>query len=449
MRRFRYGLTTLFLLVNLPVIVSLPALGQTPKQRPDSPAQRGPINPTNSKASLGTSFHAADGEYEAHFRRYLKAFREAKTDLQKRDAVLIAPDRLAFSRRFERLAEEDPKDPVALEAFCRAFQLAAQARLPMRGKRTAEEFLREQQRLKGRIIERLQRDFLLDPRLKDHISQMGLETGGAEAESFVRQVLARNPDRTVQGLAYSLLASTMSLMVEEQEFFRKNPDLAQEFESRYGPAALAWVRSHDPAAAEAEAVALHERVLARYANVRLYPAYPEDQRTIERSSRVWLESRRNLGVGRVAPEIEGKDVDGHPIKKLSDYRGKVVVLVFWASWCGPCMSEVPFERELVKSMAGRPFVLVGVNLDYTAQNARSAIKKESISWPNWYDGDPRTIPPIMDRYKVLGIPAVFLIDQEGVIRARDLRGRALRDMVEKLVKAHEKRTAVPADSSPR
>ena len=52
----------------------------------------------------------------------------------------------------------------------------------------------------------------------------------------------------------------------------------------------------------------------------------------------------NLAVGKPAPEIEGVDVDGKPLK-LSDYKGKVVVLVFWGSWCGPCMAQVPHERE--------------------------------------------------------------------------------------------------------
>ena len=71
---------------------------------------------------------------------------------------------------------------------------------------------------------------------------------------------------------------------------------------------------------------------------------------------------RDLVVGKPAPEIVGKGVDGKPIR-LSDYRGKVVVLSFWATWCSPCMSMVPHEQELVERMKGKPFVFLGISGD--------------------------------------------------------------------------------------
>src|SRR5439155_24738268 len=69
---------------------------------------------------------------------------------------------------------------------------------------------------------------------------------------------------------------------------------------------------------------------------------------------------RHLAVGKTVPDLESDDTEGKPLK-LSDYRGKVVVLVFWGTWCPHCMAMVPTERALVKRYEGQPFAMLGVN----------------------------------------------------------------------------------------
>ena len=119
----------------------------------------------------------------------------------------------------------------------------------------------------------------------------------------------------------------------------------------------------------AEAETLYERVLSEFADVKLLPADSNDRRTIRPMAESWLAGHRELAIGKLAPEIVGNDVDGKPLK-LSDYRGKVIVLVFWASWCGPCMEQVPHEVALAKRLAGKPFTILGVNMDRTVAEAR-------------------------------------------------------------------------------
>jgi thiol-disulfide isomerase/thioredoxin len=141
-----------------------------------------------------------------------------------------------------------------------------------------------------------------------------------------------------------------------------------------------------------------------------------------------------LLVGTPAPDVDGTDLDGKRFK-LSDFRGKVVALVFWASWCGPCLQELPHEKELAKRLEGKPFALLGVNCDRTKEKARAVLEKENISWPNWYDGDSGATGQgaIAAHYHIQGLPTVYVLDGDGIIRAKDVRGEALDRAVEKLL----------------
>ncbi|HWE35802.1 MAG TPA: TlpA disulfide reductase family protein [Isosphaeraceae bacterium] len=148
-----------------------------------------------------------------------------------------------------------------------------------------------------------------------------------------------------------------------------------------------------------------------------------------------LDDWRNLAVGKTAPDIKGVDALGNPLK-LSDYRGKVVALVFWGSWCGPCMREVPREKALVERMKGRPFAMLGVNTDDDARAARKAIEARGIPWPNWLDGKPGE-GPIVELYHVRGYPTVYVIGADGKIRSKSAHGESLGQLVEKLVAEQE------------
>src|SRR5207342_1906767 len=99
-------------------------------------------------------------------------------------------------------------------------------------------------------------------------------------------------------------------------------------------------------------------------------------------ARVNLFEVTRLSIGKVAPEIDGNGIDGKSLK-LSDYRGRVVVLSFWASWCGPCMAMVPHERALVQRMKGKRFALLGINGDQNLESAKHAIQTAGITWPSW------------------------------------------------------------------
>ena len=139
----------------------------------------------------------------------------------------------------------------------------------------------------------------------------------------------------------------------------------------------------------------------------------------------------NLRVGKASPDVNGEDLDGLMIK-LSDYRGKVVVLVYWGSWCGPCMAMVPHERELFERMKGRPFVLLGINCGDPREKAKETTRSKQMDWPSWWDGGS-TDGPIQSAYNVLHWPTVYVLDSRGTIRYMEVSGKELDSAVDELL----------------
>jgi thiol-disulfide isomerase/thioredoxin len=143
-----------------------------------------------------------------------------------------------------------------------------------------------------------------------------------------------------------------------------------------------------------------------------------------------------LCVGTPAPEIDALDFDGKRIK-LSDQRGKVVAVVFWASWCHYCKPMIPQERALVERYRGKPFVLIGVNNDENHDEARRVMAAERMTWP--IIKTTGTKDPINQRWKVEGWPAVYVIDANGIIRYIGVRGPALDNAIDTLLTETAKR----------
>ncbi len=155
------------------------------------------------------------------------------------------------------------------------------------------------------------------------------------------------------------------------------------------------------------------------------------QSYLGREVKAIIDARKTVAVGSVAPDFALQTLDGKTIS-LKDLRGKFVLVDFWASWCGPCMAEVPNVKKVYEKFHVKGFEVVGVSLDEKKEAWTNAIAKHGLSWlhvsslKGWKC-------PVAAQYSVTGIPATFLLDPEGKIIARNLRGEELMEAVAKVL----------------
>jgi peroxiredoxin len=135
--------------------------------------------------------------------------------------------------------------------------------------------------------------------------------------------------------------------------------------------------------------------------------------------------------GGETPDFSAKDITGRTVK-LSDLKGKVVLLDFWATWCPPCRVEIPNLLEIYRKFKDKEFVLISVSLDRDLQAARQFVKEKEMGWVHIIDKEAGQA--IATLYEVEYIPSTFIINRKGRIEARQLRGEELKDKIAALLK---------------
>lgn len=333
----------------------------------------------DEKRSRRERFEGLKAEYDRKFEEFKKAAQKSTGEADAAEVRKLRPTAKDYCNRFMALANENAADDVACDALVWVVEHHDQ-----------RESLQQLEEAIGLIA----KHHLATPKLKEIIPALAY-SHSKPAVVLAEALIEKGGNREVRG--YACMFSAIGRYAQFEGKFEDKDDKH-----------LAEIRT------------LLLRVQKDYPDIQL------DNKRFGRIAEGLLFELAHLIPGKVAPDIEGADLTGKKMK-LSDHRGKVVVLVFWGSWCGPCMGEVPYLRKLMASFRDRPFTVVGVNSGDTREKAAKAIRDEKMTWPVFLDGEDG---PIVERWAVLHFPTVYVLDAKGVIRLKQLSDQ---DEFEKII----------------
>jgi hypothetical protein len=263
--------------------------------------------------TVAEQYQALLKEFQGASYAYFQATNDAE-----RQAIVARADK-ATTACLE-LIEKNPGDPIAVDALTQIitqeYWLNAHTSHPGWGKESRQ----------ARAIALLLRDHVESDKLAETCKRVHFGFR-AECEMFLRTVLEKNPHREVHGTACLRLAQFLANRLERLDLLADQPDLAKRYDTLFGKDYMDALKRQDRAKVIGEAETFYERTIEKYADVNV----PQYNSTAGRQAEIELFEIRHLAIGKEAPEIEGEDQDGKQFK-LSEYRGKVVLLYFWSEY---------------------------------------------------------------------------------------------------------------------
>ena len=340
--------------------------------------------PADARASKLKDIQKAFSE---EFEGLKKKISTVKTPAERNGVISEAKELAVLTtEKLAKLAAENPKDAVAFDAARTA--LTTVRIVPFDSPNT------------GKLIDVIVAHHLGNPALEPLVMRAGQL--GADGEKLLNAVAEKGTTAKMKGMALYFLGSSLAERADDAP--------------------------NEKAAAElsAKAITYLEKAVKDAGDVPLGPD------TIGKRAGDDLTALKTLGVGKVAPDVEGVGLKDEKTK-LSSLKGKVVLLDIWATWCPPCRAMIPHEREMVKKMEGKPFVLVSVSADDKKETLTDFLKDNPMPWTHWWEGQGGSI---LRTYRVRAFPTLFLIDAKGVIRKKwvgsppnDVLDKAVEDLV--------------------
>ncbi|MGC3990245.1 MAG: redoxin domain-containing protein [Chthoniobacteraceae bacterium] len=174
-----------------------------------------------------------------------------------------------------------------------------------------------------------------------------------------------------------------------------------------------------------QADALMERIVKEFPGTEIADSLKEQVAATQRAKKI----QALLIPGKAFPDFQERDSTGQPLS-ISGQKGHVVLVDFWATWCGPCKEEMPNVKAVYEKYHGQGLEIIGVSLDQELAALQGYTRSEKIPWPQYFDGQGFD-NKLAQKYGIMMIPSNFLLDQTGKILAKDLRGDDLQAAVAK------------------
>ncbi len=252
----------------------------------------------------------------------------------------------------------------------------------------------------------------------------------AETEALGQQYLKTDPEGPVKALAQIILTMARAqagrfddALARYRELIQGlDPNDQEEFAASFSDSFAG------------QAIAAGEVAVARQVYATLLARFNESPNLRQK---VQSDLKRLDQVGKAATAFVAEDIQGKAVR-LGAYRGKYVLLDFWATWCGPCVAELPRMQAAYRAYHDAGFEIIGVSLDESKAAVVDFVKTRKLPWPQIHNGGTAT--DLVEAFGVTSIPATYLIDPDGTIIRIDLRGKALDETLAGLLKRTASRT---------
>jgi thiol-disulfide isomerase/thioredoxin len=305
----------------------------------------------------------AAAEFKKLEAEFMTKIRAARTPAAQKELFTT------YAPKFLKFAEDNKGTPAAIDALSFPLRMGA----PHDAKAVAA----------------LSKDYAKKP-LSRLVLNILASRSDKESQDLLKAVIDGNPDKKIGAMAVKALISARERDAQTAARINGNPQLREQLEKARGKEFVKGLL--DKGEAASTKIKEYQKLLAE----KFKGALPE------------------VAVGKPVPEFVSEDIKGKPAK-LSDLKGKVVVLDVWATWCPPCKGMIPHSRELVKKMKGKPFIFVSVSADAQKQTLINFMKETEMPWTHWWNG---ATGGIVEEWEITAYPTIFLIDHKGILREK-------------------------------